>query len=91
VEEIAAILEAKGLAIGRVLERRSSSEQKKLGRGERGTNARKAYSLKRGERSPELSLILDDVVTTCATLESCALALRTGGASKIDAIVIAAD
>jgi competence protein ComFC len=91
VEEIAAALESKGLAIGRVLERGSSSEQKKLGRGERGTNALKAYSLKSGARAPELSLLLDDVVTTCATLESCALALRGGGASRIDAIVIAAD
>jgi predicted amidophosphoribosyltransferase len=91
VEEIADILEFKGLVVARVLERGSSSEQKKLGRGERGTNARKAYSLKRGEWAPELSLLLDDVVTTCATLESCALALRGGGASRIDAIVIAAD
>ena len=91
VEEIAAILESRGLIVARVLERGSSSEQKKLGRGERGTNARKAYSLKRGARAPKLSLLLDDVVTTCATLESCALALREDGASKINAIVIAAD
>jgi len=91
VEEIATILESKGLVVARVLERGSSSEQKKLDRGERGTNARKAYSLKPGERAPELALLLDDVVTTCATLESCALALRGGGASKIDAVVIAAD
>jgi predicted amidophosphoribosyltransferase len=91
VEEVAAVLESKGLVVARVLERGSSSEQKKLRRGERGTNARKAYSLKPGERAPERSLLLDDVVTTCATLESCALALRGGGASRIDAIVIAAD
>lgn len=91
VEEIASILESRGCAVDRVLERGRSSEQKRLARDERGANARKAYSLKTGERAPRLSLLLDDVVTTCATLDSCALALRGGGASRIDAIVLAAD
>jgi len=77
--------------VSRPLERRRSEEQKGLGRGDRGANARKAYALKAGERSPESPLIIDDVVTTCATLEACALALKEGGAGSVIALVLAAD
>jgi competence protein ComFC len=91
VEEIAAILERSGLPVSRPLERRPSDEQKSLGRGERGANALRAYALKPGRRSPELPLLLDDVITTCATLESCARALKGGGALSVAALAIAAD
>jgi ComF family protein len=91
VEEIARLLESRGLPVKRPLERGRSEEQKSLGRGARGANARKAYSLRAGEISPELPLLIDDVVTTCATLEACALALRAGGARSVSALVLAAD
>jgi competence protein ComFC len=91
VEEIARALERGGFRLSRPLERRSSDEQKSLGRGERGANAGKAYALKAGESSPELPLLIDDVVTTCATLEACARALKGGGASSVAALVLAAD
>jgi ComF family protein len=91
VEEIARILEARGFPVRRPLERGSSDEQKSLGRGERGANARRAYSLKAGALSPKLPLLLDDVVTTCATLEACARALKEGGAASVVALVLAAD
>jgi Predicted amidophosphoribosyltransferases len=91
VEEIARILESRGLPLRRPLERRPSGEQKKLGLADRSENARKAYGLRRGERSPEFALLVDDVATTCATLGACAAALRSGGASRVEAIVIAAD
>jgi len=76
VEAIAGLLESRGLPVKRPLERMASDEQKSLGRGDRGANARKAYTLRAGERSPELPLLLDDVVTTCATLDACARAVR---------------
>ena len=91
VEEIARDLERRGFRVSRPLERRRSEEQKALGRGDRGANARKAYALKAGERSPESPLVIDDVVTTCATLEACALALKEGGAGSVIALVLAAD
>jgi competence protein ComFC len=91
VEEIARILEARGINVERPLERGASVEQKRLGRGARGANARKAYSLKAGALSPELPILLDDVVTTCATLEACARALKEGGAAAVEAVVLAAD
>jgi predicted amidophosphoribosyltransferase len=41
--------------------------------------------------APELPLLLDDVVTTCSTLDACAAALKAGGARHVDAVLIAAD
>jgi len=91
VEEIASILEVRGFHAARVLERAASEEQKSLGKGARGANAKAAYSLRPGARSPERPLIVDDVVTTCATIEACSAALRLGGAISVRALVIAAD
>lgn len=91
VEEIARCLEASGHAVARPLERKRSEEQKSLGRGDRGLNAKRAYSLKPGVMPPELPLLIDDVITTGATLDSCARALKEGGARSVAALVLAAD
>ncbi len=91
VEEIARILERRGFPVARPLERRHSKEQKKLGRGERGANATLAYVLKPGAVPPERPLIIDDVITTCATIDACARALKDGGAVSVVALVFAAD
>ncbi len=91
VEEVARRLEALGFPVARPLERGRSAEQKRLGRWERGDNARKAYALRAGASSPELPLLVDDVETTCATLDACSLALKAGGARSVAALVFAAD
>lgn len=91
VEEIARALEGAGIPVERPLVRGRSDEQKRLGRGERGSNARKAYALKPGATPPALPLLIDDVVTTCATLDACARALKEGGALSVRALVFAAD
>lgn len=91
VEEIARALEGRGFGVARPLERRPSEEQKSLGRGARGLNASLAYALRAGAVPPDLPLLIDDVVTTCATLDSCARALKAGGAGSVHALVFAAD
>jgi competence protein ComFC len=91
VEEIARILEGRGLRVRRPLVRGCSEEQKSLGREDRGSNAAKAYRLREGARSPELPLLIDDVITTCATIDACSAALRAGGAVSVAALVLAAD
>jgi ComF family protein len=91
VEEIAKVLERRGFRVARLLERRRSEEQKSLGRGERGVNAQRAYVLKKGAASPERILLVDDVITTCATLDACARSLKSGGALSVTALIFAAD
>jgi predicted amidophosphoribosyltransferase len=91
VEEIAGLLERRGYPVERPLVRGLSREQKSLGKKDRAFNAKKAYALRVGASSPLLPLLIDDVVTTCATLDACALALKAGGASGVAALVFAAD
>jgi len=91
VEEIARRLERLGFEVCRPLERRRSAEQKALGRGDRGANALAAYGLKTGAEVPESPVLVDDIITTCATLEACAAALRSGGAVSVVAVALAAD
>ena len=91
VEEIVGILERRGFPVARPLERKRSKEQKRLGRGERGANATLAYVLKPGAIPPERPLLIDDVITTCATIDACARALKGGGAVSVAALVFAAD
>ena len=50
-----------------------------------------AYVLKPGAVPPERPLIIDDVITTCATIDACARALKDGGAVSVVALVFAAD
>jgi len=91
VEEIALCLERMGLRVERPLRRASSAEQKRLGREGRAMNARASYALKPGASSPEHPLILDDVITTGATIDACSRALRGGGARDVAALALAAD
>lgn len=79
-----------------LLERRGSSEQKRLGRTERVGNVRTAYGLARtvGNQAPQVPdeiILLDDVFTTGATADACAAILRSGGARKIIALTFALD
>jgi predicted amidophosphoribosyltransferase len=91
VEEIARVLERRGYPVARPLRRSRSEEQKSLGRSERGLNAKRAYSLAPGAAPPSLALLVDDVVTTCSTLDACALALKDGGSARVEALAFAAD
>ena len=91
VEDLASCLERRGFELIRPLERMSSTQQKRLGRLDRGSNARASYRLKRGALVPARVLLIDDVVTTGATAEACAAALKAGGAARVAFIALAAD
>ncbi|MGO8694200.1 MAG: ComF family protein [Rectinemataceae bacterium] len=91
VEAIVRILERRGYEVARILERKSSAQQKHLGFVERRENARAAYHvLPKASVRPEL-VLFDDIITTCATAESCAAALRAAGGRRVSVLALAAD
>ena len=100
VEELARFLEFRyGFRVMRLLVRRSVSEQKKLDRKGRLSSMGNSYALASPRRFlselggnggivPERVCLIDDVCTTGATLESCAVLLRKAGIRRVDAMTL---
>lgn len=84
IEELCGFLEFKyGFRMRRMLERCSKTEQKSLNRRGRLETIGKSYRVKDGGGPvPEQVCIIDDVMTTGATIESCAAALKSIGVKK---------
>jgi ComF family protein len=84
-----------GLPVVRALERRRATiAQFELGRDRRATNVAGAFALRNGGsvRATVVGrwvLLVDDVVTTGATLSAYATALRDAGAVAVSAIAVA--
>jgi ComF family protein len=69
---------------------REGGQQARLKRQERLANAQDAYRASLDSRFHSKTLLLvDDVMTTGATLRACAQALRDSGAGKIESLVLA--
>jgi ComF family protein len=81
VEYLARRLEKEGLPVQRCLRRLPSQTQKKLGRRDRLQNLEGRF-VPTGP-APRRALLIDDVMTTGATLEACAAALKQGGAEQV--------
>lgn len=82
---------AAGLRVARLLApaRRSAPVQKRLGAVARAANARGAFRRRAGVAGRRV-VLLDDVVTTGATLAEAARELVAGGAEVVGAVVLAA-
>ena len=85
-----------GLPLALALERsRATVAQFELGRDERATNVTGAFRLRANDRlgaraiTGRWVLLVDDVVTTGATLSACATALQRAGAIAVSAIAVA--
>ncbi len=86
-----------GLPVARALERgRATVAQFELGRDERAANVDGAFRLRASEQGAAREsvagrwiLLVDDVVTTGATLAACAFALALAGALAVSAIAVA--
>jgi ComF family protein len=76
-------------APGALERRRDTAQQSRLSREERRHNVERAFVAPRPLRGRSITLV-DDVVTTGATLSACADALRGAGAGSIQVVVLAA-
>ena len=75
-----------------LIRRRATAPQTRLEREARQANVRGAFELRPDPLAREgRFLLVDDVLTTGATLEACARALREGGAALVRAVTAAED
>lgn len=87
VEDLAVILEKKfDIQVSRCLVRTGGRQQKKLGRLDRAVNLCGAFEVCAGV--PDSAVLLDDLVTTGATLDSCADVLRAAGSRTVRALTL---
>jgi ComF family protein len=76
----------KNIHIERCLERLPSKSQKELDGKERLNNLVNRIKCRR--RPPEEIILIDDVITTGATMDACAVALKDAGATRVSGICL---
>lgn len=81
---------ATGLPVADALQRtRPTTKQHRLGRSARLANLRRAFGVRDGISVSGTVILIDDIITTTATLETCAAALRGAGAAAVFGFAIA--
>ncbi len=83
------ISEFTGIALENTLENRGVTAQKSLNSFDRRANAEKSIVLKKGVTPKGKYIIVDDVITTGATVNAAAKILKQGGAEAVYPIAIA--
>jgi ComF family protein len=79
-----------GLPVLDILERRrATARQHGLGKAARLHNMRGAFAVREGATPPPALILVDDILTTSATLEACAQVLRAAGAASVYGFTIA--
>lgn len=72
-----------------LVRRRPTTQQHRLDRAARLRNLRDAFAIRPGRDPPEVAILVDDILTTSATLEACAAVLRAGGSQRVLGMAIA--
>ena len=81
---------ASGLPVLDLLERRrATARQHGLGKAARLHNLQGAFQVRQGARPPPAVILVDDILTTSATLEACAQVLAAAGATSVYGFAIA--
>jgi ComF family protein len=71
---------------------RETKPQTGLNRAERRDNVKGAFEVKQYHRfKGKKILLVDDVATTCSTIDECAKVLKDAGAQEVNALVLARD
>jgi ComF family protein len=79
-----------GLAASPLLRRvRPTTQQHRLDRAARLANLRGAFEVAEGVRVPPAVILVDDIITTTATLDACASVLRAAGAKSVYGFAVA--
>ncbi|MDF3127723.1 ComF family protein [Kiritimatiellaeota bacterium B1221] len=68
---------------------RNTDTQTKLSKAARKENVRSAFAVKKRSSVPERVLLIDDVMTTGATLDACAVAMKKAGVKEVNTLTIA--
>ena len=86
IEYLAQLLDRNGLAVQRCLKRLPSKSQKELGRENRFQNLKGRIVPVR--QPPKTAILIDDVMTTGATLDACAAALKEAGTRTVHGLCL---
>jgi ComF family protein len=79
-----------GLQVREILERRrATTRQHGLNRTARLANLRGAFGLREDSPVPDRAILVDDILTTSATLEACAAVLRDAGCTEVFGFAVA--
>lgn len=72
-----------------LIRRRATTKQHRLDRAARLRNLRDAFGVVPGARAPPVVILVDDILTTSATLETCAAVLRDAGVERVFGFAVA--
>jgi ComF family protein len=68
---------------------RPTTKQHRLNRAARLENLRGAFGMRPGVLAPRVAILVDDIITTTATLEACASVLRAAGCEAVYGFAVA--
>jgi ComF family protein len=72
-----------------LMRRRATTRQHRLDRAARLRNLRDAFAVRPDACAPPVVILVDDILTTSATLEACAAVLRDAGAEHVYGFAVA--